>query len=287
MVRRVSVAIALATAVVSARAVGQTSDNAPPPPVVEPFHPFQIRLKLGGVIPTNGHASIYDGGLVNAFGAPQSILQATGYSFGAGTSFRGAGTEVSPSIAPLLDLSYFFTKNWSVEAICCVSPHHVTGTGVLQGASLIETWVFPPSLLLQYHVTNFGPVQPYLGVGVNYTAYWSRPGAQTFPLGAPALPGVTAFTGAYSASITPSWGVVAQAGVDYMFNDFWGVNVDVKYVMMEPKAHVWTAAVASPGNIGPLYAPLNLNVPINPLVVSAGLTYRFGANWDVPKILPF
>jgi outer membrane protein len=85
MVRRVSAAIALGTAAVSIPAAGQTIGASSPPPVIEPFHPFQIRLKLGGVIPTNGHANIYDRGLVNAFGAPQTLLQATGYSFGAGT----------------------------------------------------------------------------------------------------------------------------------------------------------------------------------------------------------
>ena len=139
--------------------------------------------------------------------------------------------------------------------------------------------------MLQYHFTNFGAFQPYLGVGVNFTAYWgTRAGNQTFPIALPALPGVPAFLNATAATITPSWGVVGQAGADYMFNDHWGVNVDVKYIMMEPNAHVWATA-AIPG--ATFSAPLNLAVKVNPIVVSAGLTYRFGADWNVPSVLPF
>ena len=92
---------------------------------------------------------------------------------------------------------------------------------------------------------------------------------------------------ATSATVTPSWGVVGQAGADYMFNDRWGVNLDVKYIMMEPNAHVWLVGNTTPVNVGPVNVPVNLAVKINQNVVSGGLTYRFGADWGVPKILPF
>ncbi|PPD46541.1 MAG: hypothetical protein CTY15_00485 [Methylocystis sp.] len=287
-VRGAMAAIVMGAAAVSAQAADLPSYKAPPPPPVEPFHPFQVRLKFGAVIPTEGTASIFDRGTGSYLGG-QTVLQATGYSFGPGSRFLGASTSISNSYQPLIDFSWFLSKNWAIEAICCVSNHHVTGVGPIQGASVIKSWVFPPSLLLQYHFTNFGAFQPYLGVGVNFTAFWgTRPGNQSFPMPLPALPGVNAIVTATAASITPSWGVVGQAGADYMFNDRWGVNVDVKYIMMEPNAHVWATAVvpAAPG-LGVLSVPLDLAVKINPIVVSAGLTYRFGADWGVPKILPF
>lgn len=279
-------AIAMGTATVSAHAADLPSYKAPPPPpLIEPFHPFQVRLKVGGVVPTDGTATIFDRG-TGTFLGNQTVLQAVGYSFGAGGVFNGASTNISTSVIPMIDLTYFLTKNWAIEAICCVSPHHVTGVGPIQGASVIKTWVFPPSLLLQYHFTNFGAFQPYLGVGVNFTAYWgTRAGNQTFPFFLPNFPAVPSFTTATAASITPSWGVVGQAGADYMFNDRWGVNVDIKYIMMEPNAHVWAVNTGTP--FGPLSVPLDLAVKVNPIVVSAGLTYRFGADWGVPKILPF
>jgi outer membrane protein len=286
-VRGAFAAIVLGSAAVSAQAADLPSIKAPPapPPLIEPFHPFQVRLKVAGVIPTDGTASIYDRGTGTWLGN-QTVLQAVGYSLGPNTLFSGASTSISSSVIPMLDVAYYLTRNWAIEAICCVSPHHVTGVGPIQGASVIKSWVFPPSLMLQYHFTNFGAFQPYLGVGVNFTAYWgTRAGNQTFPFFLPNFPAVPSWTTATAASITPSWGVVGQAGVDYMFNDRWGVNVDVKYIMMEPNAHVWAVNTGTP--FGPLAVPLNLAVKVNPIVVSAGLTYRFGADWGVPKILPF
>jgi outer membrane protein len=293
-VRGAFAAIVLGATAVSAQAADLPSYKAPPPPPpVEPFHPFQVRLKFGAVIPTEGTATIYDRGGVGAYypgfgpgGGLGTTLQFAGYSFGGGTQFYGASTSISNSYQPMLDATYFLTKNWAIEAICCVSNHHVTGVGPIQGASVIKSWVFPPSVMLQYHFTNFGAFQPYLGVGVNFTAFWgTRPGNQTFPFLLPAQPGIgpVALT-ATSASITPSWGVVGQAGADYMFNDHWGVNLDVKYIMMEPNAHVW--AVANVNATGQAYAaPLNLAVKINPIVVSTGLTYRFGGDWGVAPVV--
>lgn len=299
IVRGAFAAFVMGTAAVSAQAADLGAiKGPPPPPVIDTFHPFQVRLKVGGVIPTEGTATIYDRGtgsyLPGGFfapGGPQTVLQAVGLSNGAGSVFNGANTSISSSIIPMVDLAYYFTKNWAIEAICCVSPHHVQGLGPLYGASVIKSWVFPPSLMLQYHFTNFGAFQPYLGVGVNFTAYWgTRAGNQTIPLITPAgfLGGGNGFTGwvtANSATITPSWGVVGQAGADYMFNDHWGVNVDVKYIMMEPNAHVWATAYGN--GIGTFSVPLDLAVKVNPIVVSAGLTYRFGGDWGVPKLLPF
>lgn len=294
-VRGAIAALAMGAAAVSAHAADLPSIKGPPPaPVIEPFQPFQVRLKVGGVIPLDGTSTFYDNGIVNPVvglltGNPQ-IGPNTGLSLGYGGPVTAASTNISSAIVPMLDVAYFFTKNWAVEAICCVTPHHIQGTGSLAGASVAHTWVFPPSVMLQYHFTNFGAFQPYLGVGVNFTAYWgTRAGNNNFFL--PFMPGsaLAGFGGANaslnSVSISPSWGVVGQAGADYMFNDHWGVNVDVKYIMMEPNAHAWGVAyVPGAAPVNPVYIPVNVGVKINPLVVSAGLTYRFGAGWNLPKL---
>jgi len=276
-------AIAMGTAAVSAQAadLGALKAPPPPPPVVDSYQPFQVRLKVGGVIPTEGTATIYDRGTGSYLGN-QTVLQAVGYSWGAGSVFNGAGTSISSSIIPMIDLAYYLNKNWAIEAICCVSPHHVQGIGSIAGSSVIKTWVFPPSLMLQYHFTNFGAFQPYLGVGVNFTAYWgTRAGNQPFPFTSPLL-GPTGFNNAYAATVTPSWGVVGQLGFDYMFNEHWGVNIDAKYIMMEPNAHVWAS-----NSLGPFSVPLNLAVKINPVVISGGLTYRFGGSVVPPVLASF
>ena len=38
------------------------SSRAPPPAFVDSYQPFQVRLKVGGVIPLNGHGTVYDSG---------------------------------------------------------------------------------------------------------------------------------------------------------------------------------------------------------------------------------
>ena len=165
----------------------------------------------------------------------------------------GASTNTSSSIIPMLDVAYYLTKNWAIEAICCVAPHHIQGTGTI-ASDFARAWLFPPSIMAQYHFTNFGAFQPYLGVGVNFTTFWNTrvnndtwgipfaPGSALAGLG---IPGV--LSSFQYATVAPSWGVVGQAGVDYMFNEHWGVNVDFKYIGLHPMVHS-TAVVLRAGS---------------------------------------
>ena len=239
--------------------------EAAAPIMVDTFHPFQIRLRATAVIP-DGKTTVYD-----RFG---TILPLVNLSGGAGSQIWGSGAKVSTTVIPELDVSYYFTKNIAVEAICCFSKHNVTGTGWLQGLNIGSTWVFPPTVLLQYHFTNFGAFQPYLGVGVNFTAFFgAKPGNQFTPFFTPlgVFVGSNAVT---NLSVGSSWGVVGQVGFDYMINSNWGVNVDLKRIMMQPTAYatVWNSAVSPV--LGPI--PVRAKVNIDPWVVSAGITYRFG-----------
>ena len=295
-VRGTVAAIAMGASAFSASAADLATKKAPPV-IEDDFHPFQVRALVSSVVPLAGTAQIWDRGngsympgltAYNAFVPNQTALQALGYSLGAGSQFNGAGTTISWSVMPTVSLGYYLNKNWSVEAICCVTPHHVQGTGSINGGSVIKTWVFPPTLTLVYHFTNFGAFQPYIGAGVNFTAYWgTRAGYQPFQIATPALVTplntqlITSYT-ATGATITPSWGVAAQAGMDYMINKEWGWNLDAKWIMMQPNAHVYGTATTNAGQFGlPQYnalsVPLNLAVKINPIVVSTGLTYRFGS----------
>jgi outer membrane protein W len=278
---------ALAALILSAMgATAQAADlpaiKAPPPPpaFVDVYQPFQIRVRASAVVPDSGGATIYDaGGVSPALGG--FILPAVGLSGGPGSVVPGASTNVSWSVIPEVDVTYFLTKNIAIEAICCISRHHVQGVGTLFGSSLARTWVFPPSLIFQYHFTNFGAFQPYVGVGVNFTAYFSEAGNNLWFLATPNAGVVPAtFT---SLSITPSWGVVGQVGFDYMFNETWGVNVDLKRILMEPNAH---GQIFSPV-AGGLYVPVNAKVTIDPWIASVGVTYRFGAGMVQPVLAKY
>jgi len=306
MIRSALAATALGAASVSALAADLPSikEPPPPPPVFDTYQPFQVRLKLAGVVPTNGQGTTYDSGWFTTGGALAgapfitsvggSVGLLTGLSAGPGTVVPGASTSTSWSVIPMLDVAYYLTKNWAIEAICCVTQHHIQGTGTIQ-SEFAHAWLFPPSLLFQYHFTNFGAFQPYLGVGVNFTTYWGvrvNP-TQAWPLAF--VPGSTlanaglvgAFAQFQGAQVTPSWGVVGQVGFDYMLNEHWGLNVDVKYIQMDPTVHAQINAFLPQAPGVAVIAPTTVHLPIDPLVVSAGLTYRFGGGVVAPVVAKY
>ena len=257
------------------------SIKGPPPAFVDSYQPFQVRLKVAGVIPLNGHGTVYDSGA--GYPGLGSIGVGTGLT-GANGVIAGASTNTSSAIIPMLDVAYYLTKNWAIEAICCVAPHHIQGTGTI-ASDFARAWLFPPSIMAQYHFTNIGAFQPYLGVGVNFTTFWNtRVNNDTWSIpfapGSP-LAGAQGVLATFQyATVAPSWGPVGQIGFDYMLNDHWGLNVDFKYIGLHPMVHstvVSFAPVAGAG-LSAIFIPVKVSLPINPVVISAGLTYRFGGS---------
>ncbi len=107
----------------------------------------------------------------------------------------------------------------------------------------------PPTLLAQYHFTQFGAFKPYVGAGINYTRF----------------SGVS-FDPAVAAALQPSikknsWGAALQVGFDYALDKNWSLNLDVKKVQIKTD-------VRSFGNkVGSFKA--------DPLLVGVGVGYRF------------
>ena len=50
----------------------------------------------------------------------------------------GTQTKADDNFVPTIAAEYFFTPNISLETICCVTQHDVTGTGTLDGAGLVS-----------------------------------------------------------------------------------------------------------------------------------------------------
>jgi len=163
-----------------------------------------------------------------------------------GVRVPGADVNISNSVVPELDITYFFTKNIAAELILGVTPHNVKGAGVLAGNKIGSAWLLPPTLTLQYHFTDFGAFKPYLGAGVNYTVFFDEK----------AKGGFTSF------DLKDSFGLALQAGFDYMIDQHWGINVDVKKIFLEPKVKVNNGLVSG-------------KVKIDPWLIATGVTYRF------------
>ncbi|SUI70850.1 Outer membrane protein W precursor [Shewanella baltica] len=114
-----------------------------------------------------------------------------------------------------LNFGYMLTDNFGVELLAATPFSHDVSLG---GTKIAETKQLPPTLVAQYYFGNSqSVVRPYIGVGVNYTNFYDN--EFTNDLGG-------ALT---DLSMTTSWGLAAQAGIDYQVNKNWLVNASVWY----------------------------------------------------------
>ena len=211
--------------------------------VAPAFNPWQIRVRALAVVPSpSGAVNTLNGAAVPAIN----------------------NLGISTSVVPELDITYYFTKNIAVELILGVTPHNVRPTGALSAAlastaNIGKTWLLPPTLMLQYHFTDFGAFKPYVGAGVNYTMFFSQSAQGAMANGAPF---------AYNRfSVAPAAGVALQVGFDYMIDRHWGINVDVKKIFLRSNfKYTDTTGVL---------ATTSGRVTIDPWLISTGVTYRF------------
>jgi outer membrane protein len=144
---------------------------------------------------------------------------------------------------PELDITYFFTKNIAAELVLSYPQRVEVKAGQ---ASLGTVTALPPTLLVQYHFTQFGPLKPYVGAGLNYTRFGSRE-----------LNNGSTFYSVEKSSV----GYAAQIGADYMLTKNWGINLDVKYIQI--KTDVLSAGVSAG------------TLDLSPIATSVGVTYKF------------
>jgi outer membrane protein len=163
----------------------------------------------------------------------------------------GGDVDISDEWVPSLQIEYFFTERVSAELLCCVATHDVGAVDTAVGAvDLGEVTHFPPTLTLKYRWTEFGAFQPYVGAGVNYTAFID----DEVPAAGPVL----------DIDYDESFGGALQAGFDYRLDDHWAINVDVR--------RLWISTDVS---IDTTLGPVSAAVDIDPWVVSTAIGYRF------------
>lgn len=140
----------------------------------------------------------------------------------------GAELKVDSNTIPELDISYYFTKNIAAELILATGSKHevsITGdAGPTVGNQLLGSVdVLPPTLTVQWHFNPDQTIDPYVGAGINYTAFLDkRLNVRQGPL-----------AGSKIRVDSDSWGYALQAGVDINLKDGWLVNADIKYVNIE------------------------------------------------------
>jgi outer membrane protein len=172
-------------------------------------------------------------------------------------AFPNDGVSIDTAYAPEIDVTYMLTNNLGLELIAATTKHSATGASGTPAAvgKLLDTWVLPPTLTLQYHFAPEGGIRPYVGAGLNYTIFYKER----------ASGGLEAALGETDVSLSNSFGWALQAGADIPLNSSLFLNFDIKYIDMDTTARLTTTAAGRQ----------EVNVDINPLVIGFGIGMRF------------
>lgn len=156
----------------------------------------------------------------------------------------GGKVSITDTTIPEADITYFLTDHWSLELIAGSDKH---GIYYNKTTKLANVWLLPPTLTLQYHFEQIGPLKPYLGAGPNFTIFYDR---SSGPLG--------------KLRTTDNWGFALQVGADIPLTDdgTYFANIDVKRLFLSTNASFSAS-------------PITAKVNIDPWLIGTGIGVRF------------
>ncbi|GAA0511445.1 outer membrane beta-barrel protein [Pigmentiphaga sp. GD03639] len=139
-----------------------------------------------------------------------------------GTVLNGAvRLDAGNSTRPSASLTYMATRNVGIELLAAVPFRHDIGASGAVGGNIGSSRQLPPTLSVQWHFLPDSQVQPYVGLGVNYTRFFHTRAAG-------ALAG-------QDLSLGDSWGLAAQVGVDVKMGERWFLNASLRYIDISSK----------------------------------------------------
>ncbi|WP_227320773.1 OmpW/AlkL family protein [Acidisoma silvae] len=209
----IGIALAVPLATASAQ-TADSSDNLVAGSVL-------VRGRILGVIPKHGSATI---------------------------SRIGGHLQNSDSVAPEVDISYFFTNHIAVEAEVGYEHTTLTAQGTRLGNVAIgKVSSVPIFVVPQYHLLPFSRFNPYIGIGLAILPYFDADPAGGL---------------VQQLSVSSEAGAIFQIGVDYRVSGPWYANFDVKKLILSAHATANNGALSASGQV-------------NPWVIGAGIGYRF------------
>lgn len=131
-------------------------------------------------------------------------------------------TEVGSSVRPTITFEYFIRDNLGIEVLASLPFQHdidIRGVGKVG-----STKHLPPTVSLQYHFANAGRATPFVGLGVNYTKFFSE---ET--------------TGALAGTrleLDDSWGLAAHVGVDFAIGQRSALRLDARWIDIDADVSV-------------------------------------------------
>ena len=176
-----------------------------------------------------------------------------------GPAIAGSAVDVDDSIVPEVDVTVFVHEHVAFEIIAATAEHDIDADGTVKAlGKLADTWILPPTLMIQWHFCPEAKVRPYIGAGINYSTFYNEQSTSSLD---------TALGGPTEVDLDSSWGWALQAGFDVKLNDHWFLNFDAKYIDVDT-----TAVLTTDDGFG---TQRKVDVNIDPLVLGFGFGYRW------------
>lgn len=152
--------------------------------------------------------------------------------------------EVGSDVRPTITAEFFVRNNLGIEVLASLPfQHDISIKGVGRVGS---TKHLPPTVSVQYHFGQ-GTVKPFVGLGVNYTRFFS-----------------TDTSGALAGNkleLDDSFGLAAHAGVDFEVSQNGSIRIDARWINID------TDVKLNGTDLG--------TVNIDPLVYGAAYVFKF------------
>lgn len=152
-----------------------------------------------------------------------------GFGVGAVIPKSGNGTlagnpaDIGNDVRPTLTAEYFIRDNLGIELLVATPfEHSIDVAGIGRAGT---TKHLPPTLSLNYHFPTNGPFKPYIGAGVNYTAFFQEESA----LG--------------TLELDDSFGLSVQVGLDYELKNGAALRANVRWIDIDTDATLNGASI--------------------------------------------
>jgi outer membrane protein len=206
--------------------------------MIRRFAPLALALAFGGLAaPAFAQQA---GEWTFSVGAHQVNPKSDNGSLAGGT----LDVEVDSNVRPTITAEYFIRDNLGIEVLASLPFQHDVNIAGLGNVG--STKHLPPTVSLQYHFGE-GKVKPFVGLGVNYTLFFSED-----------------TTGALAGSdlkLDDSFGLAAHAGVDFKVGEKGAIRVDARWIDIDTDVELNGAGLGT--------------VNIDPLVYGAAYVFQF------------
>ena len=152
--------------------------------------------------------------------------------------------EVDSNVRPTITAEYFVRDNLGIEVLASLPFQHdinINGVG-----NVGSTKHLPPTVSLQYHFGE-GKVKPFVGLGVNYTLFFSED--------------TNGALAGNDLKLDDSFGLAAHAGIDFKVGEKGAIRVDARWIDIDTDVELNGTGLGT--------------VNIDPLVYGAAYVFQF------------